>query len=495
MAMSNYDQNLLYGKRSFKYGAPTRCGKMAEELLSLKWNNHQAHFVDILTFLREQEIFVDATLACGGKLYAAHKFVLSTCSDYFKQMFTKNPSKHPIVFMKDVTSRDLEALLDFMYNGEVNVPQSSLGSLIKTAEGLQIKGLAVPDDPPAPKRERDREREKRESKTQLEHLSPPAKRPRPRERSPPHSSPSQPPVSHPLTSHIPTTPSVSRSRSPLPPAPSVGASQVGMPPVEATLDEDSRTSVQSGVSGLSEQNSSTTPSLSSKQGSSQAQVNTGETTSHTDQLNPSHTGEEPSPGPSGIHKPQQSKEEPEFEIKQEDVVDLGEDEEGDWGVEGDGGGGDSSMGSENPPNFPEVMLPHTDGTMPPTGDPAMGGCGGGGDAYGEEEVVKVLVDKAFCLVPPFPYQDHPASGSSGPCPAISAPQQVGFGCQVCGQVIQRRDNYRRHLRLHSGLLPFQCHLCPRRFNTRYHLQYHLKRSNVHASASDTERTGASVTRE
>lgn len=33
-----------------------RCGKMAEELLSLKWNNHQAHFVDILTFLREQVI-------------------------------------------------------------------------------------------------------------------------------------------------------------------------------------------------------------------------------------------------------------------------------------------------------------------------------------------------------------------------------------------------------------------------------------------------------
>ncbi|KAG7165446.1 protein tramtrack, beta isoform-like isoform X6 [Homarus americanus] len=346
------------------------CGKMAEELLSLKWNNHQAHFVDILTFLREQEIFVDATLACGGKLYAAHKFVLSTCSDYFKQMFTKNPSKHPIVFMKDVTSRDLEALLDFMYNGEVNVPQSSLGSLIKTAEGLQIKGLAVPDDPPAPKRERDRERDKRESKTHLEHLSPPAKRPRPRERSPPHSSPSQPTVSHPLSSHTSTTPSVSRSRSPLPPVPSVGASQVAMPPVEATLDEDSRTSIQSGISGLSEQNSSTTPSLSSKQGSSQPQMNTGEVTSHTDQLPHSHTGEEPSPGPSGLHKPQ-SKEEPEFEIKQEDVVDLGEDDEGDWGVEGDGGGGDSSVGSENPPNFPEVMLPHTDGSMPPTGDPAM----------------------------------------------------------------------------------------------------------------------------
>ncbi|XP_071514278.1 uncharacterized protein [Panulirus ornatus] len=420
------------------------CGKMAEELLSLKWNNHQAHFVDILTFLREQEIFVDATLACGGKLYAAHKFVLSTCSDYFKQMFTKNPSKHPIVFMKDVTSRDLEALLDFMYNGEVNVPQSSLGSLIKTAEGLQIKGLAVPDDPPAPKRERDREREKRESRTQLDHLSPPSKRPRPRERSPPHSSPSQPPVSHPVSSHTPTASSVSRSRSPLPPAPSAGTSQVSMPPVEATLDEDSRTSIQSGVSGLSEHNSSTTPSLSSKQGSSQPQGNTGETTSHTDQLTTSHTGEEPSPGPSGIQKPQQSKEEPEFEIKQEDVVDLGEDEEGDWGVEGDGGGGDSSMGSENPPNFPEVMLPHTDGTMPPTGDPAMG------------------------LTAALNY--HMASLDE----ETLRPHQ----CVYCGRRFKRKDHRIEHERIHTGERPYACRLCGRAFVQKHQLMSHVRRKHA-----------------
>ncbi|XP_042228509.1 myeloid zinc finger 1-like isoform X21 [Homarus americanus] len=440
------------------------CGKMAEELLSLKWNNHQAHFVDILTFLREQEIFVDATLACGGKLYAAHKFVLSTCSDYFKQMFTKNPSKHPIVFMKDVTSRDLEALLDFMYNGEVNVPQSSLGSLIKTAEGLQIKGLAVPDDPPAPKRERDRERDKRESKTHLEHLSPPAKRPRPRERSPPHSSPSQPTVSHPLSSHTSTTPSVSRSRSPLPPVPSVGASQVAMPPVEATLDEDSRTSIQSGISGLSEQNSSTTPSLSSKQGSSQPQMNTGEVTSHTDQLPHSHTGEEPSPGPSGLHKPQ-SKEEPEFEIKQEDVVDLGEDDEGDWGVEGDGGGGDSSVGSENPPNFPEVMLPHTDGSMPPTGDPAMSGQGV--VACGWQQLG----------------EGGPWVGGRQGWVVPGRPTGAGerrFVCDVCGRSYKRRDNLSQHQRSHTGERPYVCPRCGSTFSQRWALHYHRLKGCVTA---------------
>ncbi|XP_042228491.1 protein tramtrack, beta isoform-like isoform X4 [Homarus americanus] len=506
------------------------CGKMAEELLSLKWNNHQAHFVDILTFLREQEIFVDATLACGGKLYAAHKFVLSTCSDYFKQMFTKNPSKHPIVFMKDVTSRDLEALLDFMYNGEVNVPQSSLGSLIKTAEGLQIKGLAVPDDPPAPKRERDRERDKRESKTHLEHLSPPAKRPRPRERSPPHSSPSQPTVSHPLSSHTSTTPSVSRSRSPLPPVPSVGASQVAMPPVEATLDEDSRTSIQSGISGLSEQNSSTTPSLSSKQGSSQPQMNTGEVTSHTDQLPHSHTGEEPSPGPSGLHKPQ-SKEEPEFEIKQEDVVDLGEDDEGDWGVEGDGGGGDSSVGSENPPNFPEVMLPHTDGSMPPTGDPAMSG---GDSLLGTRRNLKrdpdlcppailglgshltpnllrvdtttvaagsmyhALVDAAgSCItggrtdvksrvsVNPLgasvrsDYKSsslNPLAAAAGLDDSVERP----YPCHFCDARFKKKQHLQNHERIHTGE-KYVCTLCGQAFSRMHILKHHLERKHTDPS--------------
>ncbi|XP_042228494.1 protein abrupt-like isoform X7 [Homarus americanus] len=467
------------------------CGKMAEELLSLKWNNHQAHFVDILTFLREQEIFVDATLACGGKLYAAHKFVLSTCSDYFKQMFTKNPSKHPIVFMKDVTSRDLEALLDFMYNGEVNVPQSSLGSLIKTAEGLQIKGLAVPDDPPAPKRERDRERDKRESKTHLEHLSPPAKRPRPRERSPPHSSPSQPTVSHPLSSHTSTTPSVSRSRSPLPPVPSVGASQVAMPPVEATLDEDSRTSIQSGISGLSEQNSSTTPSLSSKQGSSQPQMNTGEVTSHTDQLPHSHTGEEPSPGPSGLHKPQ-SKEEPEFEIKQEDVVDLGEDDEGDWGVEGDGGGGDSSVGSENPPNFPEVMLPHTDGSMPPTGDPAMGVMVQPKDILGlssfQDNMGRVPGGSLSHRMSAFTSNITEGGGWGS---AVKCNYGINWGdtrvntenvvkddrpfpCPYCPLSFKRRYTLQEHVRIHIGARPYACRSCGKTFTQRSSLLKHVR---------------------
>ena len=53
--------------------------------------------------------------------------------------------------LKDIKSEDLEALLDYMYLGEVNVRQSDLASLIKAAENLRIKGLAVPDDEPPKK--------------------------------------------------------------------------------------------------------------------------------------------------------------------------------------------------------------------------------------------------------------------------------------------------------------------------------------------------------
>ncbi|XP_050709236.1 uncharacterized protein LOC126994032, partial [Eriocheir sinensis] len=53
-----------------------------------------------------------------------------------------------LVVLKDIKRTDLEALLDYMYIGEVDVRQSELAGLIKAAECLRIKGLAVPDEDP-----------------------------------------------------------------------------------------------------------------------------------------------------------------------------------------------------------------------------------------------------------------------------------------------------------------------------------------------------------
>lgn len=91
--------------------------------------------------LLESEELVDVTLAVEGKFLKAHKMVLSVCSPYFKELFKSNPCQHPIVFMKDVSYVAISDLLQFMYQGEVQVSQDNLTTFIKTAEALQIKGL------------------------------------------------------------------------------------------------------------------------------------------------------------------------------------------------------------------------------------------------------------------------------------------------------------------------------------------------------------------
>ena len=40
----------------------------------------------------------------------------------------------------------MAAVIEFVYKGEVNVLQSQLGSFLKTAEMLQVKGLSGDED-------------------------------------------------------------------------------------------------------------------------------------------------------------------------------------------------------------------------------------------------------------------------------------------------------------------------------------------------------------
>lgn len=56
--------------------------------------------------------------------------------------FQANPCQHPIVILRDVASSDMESLLRFMYHGEVHVGQEQLAAFLKTAQMLQVRGLA-----------------------------------------------------------------------------------------------------------------------------------------------------------------------------------------------------------------------------------------------------------------------------------------------------------------------------------------------------------------
>ncbi|XP_066969974.1 zinc finger and BTB domain-containing protein 14-like isoform X9 [Macrobrachium rosenbergii] len=126
---------------------------MADGMLALSWNNHSTTFSHMLSQIRQKDRYTDATVACEGKFYHVHRIVLSTCSTYFEEMFElASAGKHPIVLLQDVRKYELEALLSYMYAGVVSVAQKDLSRLIKIAELLQIKGLAVPDELPSEKK-------------------------------------------------------------------------------------------------------------------------------------------------------------------------------------------------------------------------------------------------------------------------------------------------------------------------------------------------------
>ena len=61
-----------------------------------------------------------------------------------------NLGTHPVFFMRDISFKDLASIVEFMYRGKGNVAQSELGSFLKTAETLQVRGLTGDDDPAQP---------------------------------------------------------------------------------------------------------------------------------------------------------------------------------------------------------------------------------------------------------------------------------------------------------------------------------------------------------
>ncbi|KAA0189392.1 hypothetical protein HAZT_HAZT002724 [Hyalella azteca] len=108
----------------------------------LRWNNHRPNLVNVFKELLHHEVLVDVTLAAEGQFIHAHRLVLSACSLYFKELFAVNPCQHPIVILKDFHIADLKTVVEFIYQGEVNVAQERLPNVLKTAESLRIKGLA-----------------------------------------------------------------------------------------------------------------------------------------------------------------------------------------------------------------------------------------------------------------------------------------------------------------------------------------------------------------
>ncbi|XP_068240471.1 longitudinals lacking protein, isoforms H/M/V-like isoform X8 [Palaemon carinicauda] len=464
---------------------------MEDGLLSLKWNNHKSTFFHILSEVRGKHTYTDATLACEGKFYPVHKLVMSTCSDYFAEIFEKTPCKNPVVVLKDIKKSDLDALLDYMYIGEVDVRQSELAGLIKAAECLRIKGLAVPDEDPTKSQKKGPNNvpERRED-------SPPAKRKRRDSGERGRSLHSPVPRGSSLSSsssssHLPSTSSVpSHAPSQQSSVPeSLVPSQSMLPP--SGLHQESRHSdnlrgrqeQQSSSQGsahrpspdpLSQRSTETSQSSSSSQRTSEAsmlpvqmiKVEVDEGTDSGSKEVLADRGEEGG-GDIGDEDETSNNDFTDYQSHSGEIEKEEHDQMDSYGADqlpGPSGlqGGPPMLGwgDEGEGGFPHNLFSSDD----PASQQAKSGDGGYGSTGG-------LLGADFRHGPVTLLN---AADLLEVSESAAADTDKPYSCRLCSHRTRRKDSLIRHLRMHTGERPYPCPTCPYAALQKSDLDRHLR---------------------
>ena len=119
------------------------------EKFSLKWNDFHSNVSKAFGLFRNEDYLHDVTLVSDDHhQVSAHKLVLSACSDYFKNILKNNnkSNAHPLLCLDGISSGDLNNIMDYIYNGEVQIFQENLDRFLSLAQRLKLEGLIGKND-------------------------------------------------------------------------------------------------------------------------------------------------------------------------------------------------------------------------------------------------------------------------------------------------------------------------------------------------------------
>ena len=112
------------------------------EKYCLQWNDFQSNVSKALNDFRKEEDFFDVTLVSDDQQHIpAHKLVLSASSELFKSILKKIAQVDPFIYLSGFSSKELNLVMDYIYQGEVQMLPDDVANFLDVAQKLKIKGL------------------------------------------------------------------------------------------------------------------------------------------------------------------------------------------------------------------------------------------------------------------------------------------------------------------------------------------------------------------
>ena len=108
----------------------------------IAWNDFEINAPNSFRRLWNEKSFTDVTLATSdGHQIKAHKFLLSSCSEFFQNILKENPHQNLLLYLKGINYSELEMILKFIYTGQCELPEDELETFLNGGADLRVKGL------------------------------------------------------------------------------------------------------------------------------------------------------------------------------------------------------------------------------------------------------------------------------------------------------------------------------------------------------------------
>ena len=132
--------------------AINKCGKIictsfkdtmaTEEKFCLKWNDFHSNVSKSFATIRNDVALQDVTLIGNDhKKVSGHRLVLSACSEVFRDLFQSMIHSNPYLYLDSFDSQEILLILDYIYQGEVQIRQENLNRFLELADKLKLEGL------------------------------------------------------------------------------------------------------------------------------------------------------------------------------------------------------------------------------------------------------------------------------------------------------------------------------------------------------------------